>query len=442
MAVYLFQASICMVLLYGIYHLLLQKETFFNINRAYLIGSLVVSMIIPWIATHMQVAPSESLIAFQVFSSQIFVVDSSPNIHPSFDIWHWIWRCLYVAGIILVLAKLIYGLSKIYTLYHTATIAQKSAYTLVTTQSAHLPFSFFHYVFISNKMPFDQHLETILDHEQVHIKQHHTVDILLVEVIQAIFWFNPVLILYKKAIRQSHEYIADATICEKQSVSSYTDLLLHNTQKGLEMSLPNHFFNSQIKKRIIMMTSKKSNKNVMWKYAILLPVVIGLVLSFARCKDIPSPSDPPAAPEAPAAPSPPVPPDESILSESEEIYKAVQEMPRFPGCENNAADFEKDNCAKGKMLEYIYKNMKYPEEARINGIEGQVVAQFIVSKKGELEEIKILRDIGEGCGDEVLRVLTAMNNMSSKWRPGRKDGRPVNVLYTLPIKFKLEGDAN
>lgn len=114
-------------------------------------------------------------------------------------------------------------------------------------------------------------------------------------------------------------------------------------------------------------------------------------------------------------------------------------MPRFPGCEDLGTDKEKDDCAKKKMLEYIYKNLKYPAIARENGIEGQVVLQFVVDKDGSVTDAKIVRDIGAGCGEAAQLVVEGMNKMSTKWTPGKQRGRPVRVLYTLPVKFKLEG---
>lgn len=139
--------------------------------------------------------------------------------------------------------------------------------------------------------------------------------------------------------------------------------------------------------------------------------------------------------DAPPPPPPPPPPPAE-----EEIFKVVEQMPRFPGCEDmSGSNKEKEDCAKQKMLEYIYKNLKYPAIARENGVEGMAVLQFVVEKDGSVAETKIVRDIGAGCGEAALKVVEAMNNMPQKWTPGMQRGRPVKVLYTLPVRFKLEG---
>ncbi|MCB9308673.1 MAG: energy transducer TonB [Lewinellaceae bacterium] len=137
--------------------------------------------------------------------------------------------------------------------------------------------------------------------------------------------------------------------------------------------------------------------------------------------------------------SPPVPPPPPKKAEPEEIFKIVEQMPRFPGCEDKGTDKEKDECAKTLMLQYIYNTLKYPAIARENGVEGQVVLQFVVDREGKITETKIMRDIGAGCGAAAESVVLGMNDMPQRWTPGKQRGRPVKVLYTLPVKFKLEG---
>jgi len=114
----------------------------------------------------------------------------------------------------------------------------------------------------------------------------------------------------------------------------------------------------------------------------------------------------------------------------------VEEMPRFPGCEDiNGTTLEKQRCAERKMLEFIYSTIKYPTTARQNGTEGMVVVSFIVEKDGSLSEIEILRDLGSGCGKESLRVVSEMPD----WIPGKDGGELIRVQFNLPVRFKLEG---
>ena len=140
-----------------------------------------------------------------------------------------------------------------------------------------------------------------------------------------------------------------------------------------------------------------------------------------------------AAPPPP--PPPPPPPKEPDVAE---IFKIVEEMPRFPGCETTGlSKEEKKACADRKLMEYLYSELHYPGIARENNIEGMVVVGFVINSDGSITDIQLLRDIGGGCGEEALRVVREMNNMQERWIPGRQRGIPVRVQFTLPVRFKL-----
>jgi protein TonB len=138
------------------------------------------------------------------------------------------------------------------------------------------------------------------------------------------------------------------------------------------------------------------------------------------------------------APPPPPPPPPPPMPASTEIFKVVEEMPRFPGCEEEDMDKrQKTQCANKKMLEYVYTNLSYPQEAKDNGIEGTGVVQFVVQKDGTLSDIKIVRSIGHGTDEEMLRVMNKMSKDGIIWIPGKQRGKPVRVMFNLPIKFRL-----
>ncbi len=140
---------------------------------------------------------------------------------------------------------------------------------------------------------------------------------------------------------------------------------------------------------------------------------------------------PPPKKEAPPPPPPPPPPPEP---EVDEIFKVVEEMPKFPGCESAGDEAAKKQCANKKMLEFIYKNIKYPAIARENGVEGTCVVRFVIDKSGKITVPEVVRDIGAGCGAEALRVV----KMMPTWNPGKQRGRAVKVQFNLPVKFKLQ----
>jgi TonB family protein len=133
--------------------------------------------------------------------------------------------------------------------------------------------------------------------------------------------------------------------------------------------------------------------------------------------------------------APPPPPPEEY---NDEIFKVVEQMPRFPGCEDMSGTLDdKKSCATQKLYEFIYDNIKYPILARETGIQGSVVISFVVNRDGSVEQVNILRDPGAGCGDEAKRVVKLMNEKNIKWMPGKQRGKPVRVQFILPIKFAL-----
>ena len=141
-----------------------------------------------------------------------------------------------------------------------------------------------------------------------------------------------------------------------------------------------------------------------------------------------------------AAAPPPPPPPPPAEEEYEEIFKVVEEMPRFPGCEElDLTMAEKKTCAERKMMEFLYSELTYPPIARENNITGTVIIQFVVTKDGYIKDAKVARDIGGQCGAEALRVVNKMNNLPDRWNPGKQRGRPVAVMFTLPVKFVLLG---
>ncbi|MEN0050903.1 MAG: TonB family protein, partial [Bacteroidota bacterium] len=133
-----------------------------------------------------------------------------------------------------------------------------------------------------------------------------------------------------------------------------------------------------------------------------------------------------------------------VLPMTDEIkIPEVDELPRFPSKECEALEITeaKRNCSNQALLKYIYTNIKYPAAARKAGIEGMNVVQFKVMLDGSLEDIRLLRDIGGGCGEEAQRVIEKMNTDNIRWIPGKKDGKNVAVEFTIPVKFKLQGDS-
>lgn len=136
-------------------------------------------------------------------------------------------------------------------------------------------------------------------------------------------------------------------------------------------------------------------------------------------------------------PEPSPPKEEKVLPET--TWTVVEQMPRFPGCEEVAGDHQaKKQCADQKMLSFIYDNIRYPRQALEIGVEGIVVVSFVVDKQGKIQDIKLLRDPGAGLGKEAIRIIHMMNNLPEAWTPGKQRGRAVKVQYNLPVRFNIK----
>ena len=486
MVQYCIEVTLAWTVFYLVYLLFLRRETFFRANRWYLLHTLWIGALLPYLRKlPISFSTSDNVIYESVhyLNQGTQVVVSSVMSQPSSGLdLSAIFFGLYLLGVAMTSLRLMLGLRKIAALYRRGLKEKRDTYTLVTTDTFHLPFSFFKCVFLHSSFLEDESLKEIINHELKHISDLHTLDVILTEIIAIVFWWNPLVYLYKREIKQNHEFIADAYASQDMTTKNYGQILLGHSSSGIELALTHQFFNSHLKKRIIMLYTTKSARYKLSKYLVVLPCFFFLALLFSsntllseneselisseeteetvaldetirlaesdlieiratatssalkdttpttEAKDMGKASD-----QATHALDP-------ILSNTDEIYKVVEEMPRFPGCEEtDLSPSEKHTCANGKLLEFVYNNLKYPAAARKNGTEGMVVAQFVVNEDGTISDSKIVRSISDDCDASVLEMLSQMNK-TEKWAPGKQNGKSVKILYTIPVRFKLQND--
>ncbi|MCB9309344.1 MAG: energy transducer TonB [Lewinellaceae bacterium] len=119
------------------------------------------------------------------------------------------------------------------------------------------------------------------------------------------------------------------------------------------------------------------------------------------------------------------------------IFKIVEEMPMILECYGSGTEKEMQNCSDSKLATFIAENLEYPEQAKLNKTQGKAVIQFVVNKDSTIQEIRIARNLADGCGDAAYKVIEKLKNSPIRWRPGHQRAKPVSVLLTLPIEFKL-----
>ena len=422
---YIIKVTICWLGFYIIYAAFLSKETFFKTNRWYLLGTLLLGAMIP-LVEFLPIFQEDisAVVYFQPINESVYYVQATVNeavTTASFD-WMQLFWIIYWIGVGITSTRFVIGLNKIYQLYRGSEILQKENHTLVLTDQPHLPFSFFKFLFWSKDFEMnDVDGQKIITHEEAHVQGWHSVDVLLLEILSIIFWLSPMVYFYKKSLKTVHEYLADSVVLQTTPTKRYGHLLLKQSQSGLQVALANHFFHSQLKQRIIMMTKSKSRKEAVIKYLFAIPVILLLVISFAKKEAFANVEN-----------------NADFNIELSEAQHDVDELPRFPGCEERSSLEKKEQCSDNKMLEFIYTKIKYPKEARKAGIQGRIVVKFTVKKDGTIANAQLLKGIGSGCDAEGVKVIESLPTMI----PAKKNGKAVDFEMTIPMNFKLQGTTS
>jgi BlaR1 peptidase M56/Gram-negative bacterial TonB protein C-terminal len=291
MLTYFLQVSLCWLVFYGLYYSLLSRETFFRLNRIYLIISLLCGLIAPFGQLFIEVETSNST----VMMLETFVVTASAfqrNLKADTEGWlslSLVLQVIYGLGVGVMLLRFLIGLFKIFKLYKNGKKVQNEGFITVHTEclhpdfsgGVHLPFSFFNYVFINENVLEKGDIPQIMEHEQAHVSQGHSYDVILLEVLKIIFWWNPIIYFYRHSLRNIHEYLADAAVLRWVEKPVYGRLLIKQSQSGPALALANHFIFSQLKKRILMMTRNRSQRSSLLKYVIAFPLFTVLLTLFA-----------------------------------------------------------------------------------------------------------------------------------------------------------------
>ncbi|MDD7913541.1 M56 family metallopeptidase [Polaribacter ponticola] len=287
MITYLLKSTACLALLLFFYHLVLEKEKMHSFNRFYLLVGVIASFLIPLatITTYekIQVEPITNEVA-QTFSNPIFT-DNSVNIIQENPI-NYTQIAIYIYSFIslVLLFRFGFNLFKIIRKTRTyKTIGHQKA-KLVLVDDKILPHTFWNYIFINKDDYENKKIEQeLFTHELTHVTQKHTLDVLLIEFLQAIFWINPLFIFIKKAIQLNHEFLADDTVINQyKNTFQYQHLLLNKATWNNEYYLASNLNYSLTKKRLTMMTTQSSPTKILLKKLAVIPLLAGFIFLFAE----------------------------------------------------------------------------------------------------------------------------------------------------------------
>ncbi|MDT0608151.1 M23/M56 family metallopeptidase [Croceitalea rosinachiae] len=278
--VHLLKSSGIILLFLGIYQVFLKKETFFKSNRLFLVIGLLISLLLPFV-TITQTTYVERAPMFLTDLSSFTMVTETSN--ESLALFNWLGLLL----IIYILGTVYFGLRLIVQLYSIRTIRKKSEVVIedsfyhVKTNDYISPFSFFKHIFYYPKQFSKNELNTIISHEKVHAKELHSIDILLTEVLCIFQWFNPAIWFYKSSIKQNLEFLADSKTCQEyEDKKQYQYLMLKQIVGSHKITIANPFFNSLIKKRIIMLNRNQSKRINALKLLVILPLLFLFLVGF------------------------------------------------------------------------------------------------------------------------------------------------------------------
>lgn len=289
--IYLIKSGAALMLLLGVYRLFLHKETHFMLNRVFLLLALIVSTILPWVPIP-KIEASRAVSLFPVLSRWLlpaapslpdyeFTSGIEPAQSTSFD-WSLLFLVLYLSVVAILLFRLVFHLLKIYRLAKHYGVQKASGYHLVWTKESFTPFSFLNLIFINKDHLVKKDFQKVIAHERVHIRQWHTFDLFLSELMIVLHWMNPFVWPYKRYLKETHEYLADAgVIAQGCDTAAYQMLIFEQTVGGRLFGFSNSFHQTQIKRRILMITRKKSKAQSMAKVLLATPVIAFLIGAYA-----------------------------------------------------------------------------------------------------------------------------------------------------------------
>jgi len=348
---------------------------------------------------------------------------------------------IYALGVSVLLIRMLLQLFSILRIKMLGRSQILQGTTIIALDKEIAPFSFFSAIFMNPALHNEHEIREILEHELTHVRQLHSFDVLVSELLTIAFWFNPATWLMKGEIRQNLEFLADDKVIESGFDSkAYQYHLLQLSYQTPDVKLGNKFNVTPLKKRIIMMNQQKTSKAGLLKYSLIVPLALALVLSSnaqtvvkKMKKVVASTAQVPVRIAADTTVkvikrrdkvlyAAPVVKKETEKSEGK-VYDVVEKMPQYPGGE-------------GVLLKFISTHLKYPVEAQQKGIQGRIIVRFIVNTLGKVEKAEVVRGIYPSLDKAGLDVVNSL----PEWIPGEQNGEKVSVYYTLPIYFKLEGN--
>jgi len=449
---YLLLVNIFLVLLSLFFRLVLSRENWLKTNRTVILTGITLSLIIPLLNFNILPSPEQALIvipevmvnmhAFQpdILLDEIQIYGIAPKVFP----WISLFKGLYLLGGIIMLIFFLTRISNIRMLQRTHPMKWFNNLFITILPPNSPSFSFLGTVYHPGPLlPDDKMTRLILEHERVHISQKHSWDLILIEIIQLAFFYNPAVYTLKKQLILTHEFLADQVVAKKDK-RQYSLALFQNFFNVPNFTL-SHAFNqsTSLKKRLIMLQKNTQNQWALCKYFLLIPMIgtFMLLSAFTTVNAQEKKTKEEIAKEVVEIKLHEAGFDKKDIDEIQQRIDRTGTTEKIISKEVKGADVffivEDMPTFRGGSLEnfrnYIQKAIEYPPIAKENGIRGTVHVNFVVNKKGEITSIKIARGVDPSLDNEVIRALKS----APKWSPGKQRGKMVKVAMSIPVKFQL-----
>lgn len=413
---YIIKSAMALAMLYTCIIPLLEKETFHRLNRILILGCLIMSFAIPLVHFTGGTNPTVDMVRQAVQLPEVLIDGDAKEQ----SVWSWadIMTCIYIIGVVAIFTMTVVQTVRLTRqLRQCEHITDNRGNTVVLTDCATSPFCLFHYIVMSRD-DYANNRNYILTHEQEHIRLGHCIDLVILQVATIIQWFNPFVWLIGKNLKAIHEFEVDEAVLNKGiDATQYQQFLVIKAVGNRLQPFANNLNKESLKRRIIMMNQKRSNRWMMLKALFVIPVATLAVSVFASNTGVSTVTGE-AVRTANALPTTNMQTQQSATK----AYEVVEVMPKFKGGES-------------AMMEFLMMNMKYPQAAVKAKQQGRAIVGFVVRKDGTVSDVHITKSAGYAVLDEeAMRVVKSM----PAWEPGKQKGKPVNVKYNVPITFRLK----
>jgi TonB family protein len=423
--VFLLKLTVCWGFFALLYSLLLRRETFFRANRIYLLGTLAAGVVLAACDDLLWAPVAETGLQEMVMPVVQVGLQQAAEASRQWKGADYA-RLIYLLGVMWMLLRTAWGVSRLIRMARRGTPEPlPGGITLIHSAEIATSFSFFKWIFVPAETRADLSeygTKYILAHERAHAEGWHSLDVMLLELVCALCWFHPLAYWYRRSLRTVHEYLADARASRLTDKKQYGLLLIRQSQSGMPVAFANHFFQSPLKQRLIMLMKKHSAPVRAFRYALVLPLALLFLLLFQKAPAI--------AQEATAAYSGSTPDQMTfgVRVDAPQTFLSPTNCdvaPAFPG-------------GMEAMFDFFSKNLQYPAPVDGKLKEGVVAVSFMVKEDGYIKDVHLSEPDGDRMPAtyeaEALRVVS----MLPKWTPGKKNCKPAAFELCIPIKFKAD----